>query len=233
MRYTVCIINFMNMNTTKGSLPVIAIVIVILLAGGGIYAVSKNSSSSDEGATGDAMMESSEHMESSDEGKKMMVGEEETEAMESLEHMEGSEAMMEGGDTMMEGDTIKASYTGSVLAGEASPLLDFTKSDYDKAVASDKLVVLYFYANWCPICKAEVANSLYPAFDSLTNSDVVGFRVSYNDSDTDKDEKALAREFGVAYQHTKVFLKDGKRVLKSPEGWDENRYLSEIKKVLQ
>lgn len=110
----------------------------------------------------------------------------------------------------------------------SAPLLNFTKAQYDAAVASDKLVVLYFYANWCPICRAEFP-LMQSAFAKLpAGSNVIGFRVNYNDSDTDEDEKALARQFGVAYQHTKVFLKNGQVVLKSPEGWSEDRYLTEI-----
>jgi len=118
-------------------------------------------------------------------------------------------------------------YTGTVLAGSLSPLLEYNDTDYKMAIASDKLVVLYFYANWCPICKAEFPK-MQAVFDGLKSDDVVGFRVNYNDSDTILSEKALAKEFGVAYQHTKVFVKGGQRVLKSPEGWDETRYLSEI-----
>ena len=130
---------------------------------------------------------------------------------------------------MMEGESIMK-YSGSVIAGSKSLLLDFNKSDYETALKTNKLIVLYFYANWCPICKAEVANSLYPAFNELTTDKVVGFRVNYNDNQTDNDEKNLAREFGVAYQHTKVFVKNGERILKSPESWSKERYLSEINK---
>src|SRR3990167_10457972 len=125
-----------------------------------------------------------------------------------------------------------AKYTGTVLAGKSAPLLDFTKADYDVAVKSDKLIILYFYASWCPICKAETANALYPEFNELTLDKVVGFRVNYNDNQTDNDEKNLAREFGVAYQHTKVFVKNGQRILKSPEGWDKTRYGIEVNKAL-
>ncbi len=124
-----------------------------------------------------------------------------------------------------------AGYIGQVLAGTSAPLLDFVKADYEQALHSNKLVVLYFYANWCPICKEEIKN-IYPAFNELTTQNVIGFRVNFNDSDTDADEEALAREFGVPYQHTKVFLKNGERVLKSPETWDKARYLSEINKFV-
>ncbi len=142
--------------------------------------------------------------------------------------MDGS-AKKDGGMMKNDGDTT-VKYAGQRLAGSASPLLVYTKSDYEKAVSSDKLVVLYFYANWCPICREEVPNALIPAFDDLSRGDVVGFRVNYNDGETDRDEENLARQFGVAYQHTKVFIKNGRQALKSPESWEKSRYLSEINK---
>lgn len=133
-------------------------------------------------------------------------------------------AMMDKGQTMMK-------YSGTTLAGKSAPLLDFTKADYDHAVKSDKLVVLYFYANWCPICKAEFP-IMQQVFNKLDTDKVIGFRVNYNDDQTDADEKSLAKQFGVAYQHTKVFVENGQRTLKSPESWDEKRYNTEINAAL-
>jgi len=122
-------------------------------------------------------------------------------------------------------------YTSQVLAGDVSKVLDFDYTDYLRATGSGKTVVLYFYADWCPICQREVAGSFYPAFESLDDEDLVGFRVNFNDGNTDSYEKELAKEFGVAYQHTKVIVRDGERLLKSPEEWDKDRYLSEINKL--
>ncbi len=124
-----------------------------------------------------------------------------------------------------------ATYTGTRLAGSSAPLLDFTKVDYDQALQSNKLVVLYFFASWCPICQAEFPK-MQAAFNTLTTDQVIGFRVNYNDSATDENEVGLARAFGVAYQHTKVFLKNGERILKAPDSWDTERYISEIKKIV-
>lgn len=120
----------------------------------------------------------------------------------------------------------------AMMEKEASaPLLDFTKADYDAAIKTDTLIVLYFYANWCPICKAEFP-VMQNVFNGLNTDKVIGFRVNYNDDQTDNDEKNLAKQFGVAYQHTKVFVKNGERILKSPEGWDDKRYDMEIRKAL-
>ncbi len=124
------------------------------------------------------------------------------------------------------------SFSGEVLAGSSAPLLVFNQSDYEKALASDKLIVLYFYANWCPICRAEFP-LMESAFNDLNTDKVVGFRVNYNDNETSENEENLARQFGVAYQHTKVFVQNGERVLKAPDSWDKTRYLDEINNFIK
>ncbi|MEK7464530.1 MAG: thioredoxin family protein [Patescibacteria group bacterium] len=193
-----------NNNLQKGSAAplVIAIVAVVLVLGVAYYV---NRSETEE----DVMVQ-----------EKVMIGKEVVEEKE--------------GETMIkkEEEAMITKYAGMVLAGKSAPLLDYNKADYDSAIASDKLVVLYFYANWCPICKAETANALYPAFNELTADNVVGFRISYKDSETDSDEKALAVKYGIPYQHTKVLVKNGKQVLKAPDGWDKSRYIAEINKAL-
>lgn len=127
----------------------------------------------------------------------------------------------------------KIDFSGKVLAGVVTPLLDFNQADYDAAIEADKTVLLYFYASWCPICRDEVQNATYPAFAELENESVVGFRVNFNDGDTDNDEKELARAHGVAYQHTKVIVQGGERVLKSPEKWTKERYSQELDKLIK
>lgn len=110
-------------------------------------------------------------------------------------------------------------YSGKVLAGNSSPFLEFKKGDYEKALRSNKIILLDFYANWCPICRAE-APGLHRGFDSLTTDKIVGFRVNFNDSETDSDEKQLAKDFNIPYQHTKVIIKNGQEIARSVDQWD-------------
>lgn len=127
-------------------------------------------------------------------------------------------------DTVSEGDS---SDSGMLLAGKNSTYRIYTTQAYNDAIAQGKIVFLDFYATWCPICRVEAAETK-AGFDSLTTDRIAGFRVNYNDSETDNDEKALAKQFGVIYQHTKVIIKDGKVVLKDGESWDKQRFLDEI-----
>ena len=118
---------------------------------------------------------------------------------------------------------------GKVLAGSKTPYMEYNKEDYDKALAEGKTILLYFYADWCPICKAE-QKATFAAFNELDLDNVVGFRVNYKDSATDDNEVELAKKYGISYQHTKVILKDGKQALKAPDSWDKDRYITEITK---
>ena len=145
--------------------------------------------------------------------------------------MEKDDSAMMEDEIMMETDSMmESTYSGKVLAGTASKYLEFSKADYDEALKENKKILLYFYASWCPICKAEQPEA-FAAFNELNDSNLVGFRVNYKDGSDDADEKDLARQFGVAYQHTKVILKDGKQVGKYPDSWSRQTYLSILEKV--
>ncbi|MBI2657955.1 thioredoxin family protein [Candidatus Woesearchaeota archaeon] len=159
--------------------------------------------------------------------KEDAMAEKDSSIMEKEAMMEKNASAMAKEETMME----KSPYAGKVLAGTGSTkYLDFSKADYDKALQEKKKILLYFYANWCPICKKEQADT-FAAFNELNDPGLVGFRVNYRDGDDDESEKALAKEFGVGYQHTKVILKDGQRILKAPDSWDKARYLEELGKI--
>src|SRR3989344_383972 len=116
-----------------------------------------------------------------------------------------------------------------ILAGNSSKYIEFNQMDYENSISENKIILLYFYASWCPICMAEQQET-FAAFNELENDKVIGFRVNYKDSATDKDEENIAEEFGIPYQHTKVIVHNGKQVLKSLEQWNKERYLEELNK---
>lgn len=161
---------------------------------------------------------------SEDSSDAMMVKDESDKMME-----KDSDFMMEeSNDSMMKSeDTMMSSYEGEVLAGTTTPYLSFTQSDYDAALAANKKIIINFYASWCPNCREEQAQAI-AAFNQLQNDNVVGFQVNYKDSNTDAAEEALAKEFGITYQHTKVILENGERVLKSTESWNTATYIAEL-----
>ncbi|MBI4021657.1 MAG: thioredoxin family protein [Candidatus Aenigmarchaeota archaeon] len=123
-----------------------------------------------------------------------------------------------------------ADYTGELIAGSTTPYLRYTKADFDQALADGKAVYVYVYATWCPICAAERPNIL-ATFDGLELTNAVGFESHWNDGQNNQDDAALAQTYGVAYQHTHLFIRpDGtlssKAVSALPAGEIESRLIA-------
>lgn len=121
------------------------------------------------------------------------------------------------------------------VPGTTGPLYIFNQAAYEAEVKKGKLVILYYYAKWCPICAQETVGALYPFFDTITDDRIVGFRINFNDFDTDRDEIAMAKKYQIAYQHTKVFERNGVVLLKDGQEWNRAQYdiaLADILKQL-
>lgn len=109
----------------------------------------------------------------------------------------------------------------------------FAIGAFEQAKSEGKVIFLEFYANWCPICKRQKP-ALEQAFRELSSPNIVGFEVNYNDSETDEDEKTLARKFGVAYQHTHVIIDSSENVLlKELTEWSKEETISKLELTSQ
>ncbi len=214
------------MNTQKGNVMVIGLVVGVVLVSGLGYGIYQNNQKE--------MIKKNDAMIKQEESKKMMEGQDDKMMKKDDPMMENKDTMMEKKDSMMEkkDSMMKTSYTGKVLAGKNAQYLEFNTEDYEKAKADGKIVFLDFYATWCPVCRAE-APVINEGFNELDSDKVVGFRVNYKDNETSDAEKALAKEFEITYQHTKVILKDGKEVLKTQDTWDKETFSTELQNVLK
>ncbi len=89
-------------------------------------------------------------------------------------------------------------------AGEAV----YDKAQFDKLMAEGKPVVVDFYANWCPTCKAQK-----PSVQALATDPVLK-ELTIFVADYDK-EKELKKALRVSSQSTFVVFKGGKEVARS------------------
>jgi thioredoxin 1 len=91
---------------------------------------------------------------------------------------------------------------------------------------SNKRRVLYFYAQWCPTCK--LADAEFKARSSEIPEGIVLIRVNYNDTETDQEEKDLAKKYAVVYQHTFVELDESGAEVRKWNGGQLKELLSRI-----
>ena len=133
--------------------------------------------------------------------------------------MEPINAMMQKDDRVLENDQMIDDKMAS------SRYVQYSKSELDSA--SNNRRILFFYASWCPTCKP--ADTNFTQNESKIPEDVTLIRVNYNDPETDQEEKELAKQYGITYQHTFVQIDStGKEVTKW-NGGQIDELLSNIK----
>lgn len=103
-------------------------------------------------------------------------------------------------------ESASQTYKGEIIAGSTTPYIRYNKVDFDKARSEGKAIYIYVYATWCPICAAE-RPSILAAFDELDSPTAVGFETHWIDGQDNNEDHDLQRTFGVAQQHTHIFLK--------------------------
>lgn len=82
---------------------------------------------------------------------------------------------------------------------------DYTKEDYDKALAEKRVLVLFFTSNWCQECLSQDFLN-QEVFGELDNKGVVGLRLHVLDSETTIESDAVAKKFDVTKESSFVIL---------------------------
>ena len=115
-------------------------------------------------------------------------------SMESMNEMESEEKMES--EEMMDAPAMMA----------PSPIMDFQGMEDAMMLAETKPTVLFFYATWCPTCKAAM-KELNSSPEKLS-----GINLLVVDYDNSAD---LQKKYGVTYQHTFVQINpDGSALTK-------------------
>lgn len=133
--------------------------------------------------------------------------------------MESTNVMMKKEDGSMEEDKMM----DNKITG--SRYLQYSKSALDSA--SNNRRVLFFYASWCPTCKP--ADASFTENANKIPEDVTLIRVNYNDPETDQEEKELAKQYGITYQHTFVQIDNSGKEVTKWNGGQIDELLSNIK----
>lgn len=103
--------------------------------------------------------------------------------------------------------------------------VEYSKANLDAAASGRR--VLFFYASWCPTCRP--ADTSFNENKSKIPSDLTIIRVNYNDSDTNQEEKDLAKKYNITYQHTYVQIDGQGNAITLWNGGQINELLSNIK----
>lgn len=110
------------------------------------------------------------------------------------------------------------------LPKSQSKYIEYSEDILGRTLDSNR--VLFFYANWCPTCRPvdkEISEN-----ESRIPDGYVIIRVNYNDTDTDKEEEALANKYEITYQHTFIEIDKNGEVIQSWNGGDFDMLLGKI-----
>lgn len=121
-------------------------------------------------------------------------------------------------------DTLQDEPSDSPTGETANKYIVYSPEALEEGIGKTR--VLFFYANWCPTCIP--ADKEIQANISKIPEGTVVYRVNYDDSDTDANEKALANKYNITYQHTFVIIDDNGNEIQQWNGGGLERLLSEL-----
>jgi len=140
------------------------------------------------------------------------------------------EDMLQGDDAMTEkedeGAAMKEANDSAMIPDRPPSYLAYSSEQVAASLREGRGVMLYFWAAWCPICKAEEPK--IKAWVEGSGLRVDGFRVNY---DTEKELKAQHK---IPYQHTAVFLNaKGEEVERFNGPVSESEFTAALKKAAE
>jgi thiol-disulfide isomerase/thioredoxin len=104
----------------------------------------------------------------------------------------------------MEGSEMEPETVMMMEEERENGLLDFTDLETARMVAEKGPAVLFFYADWCPLCRADLEEL------RSNTAKLDGVTVIVVDYDEEND---LKKKYGITYQHTYVQIDtDGERL---------------------
>jgi thioredoxin-related protein len=113
-----------------------------------------------------------------------------------------------------------------------SVYLQYSKTDYDKALSEKRVILLYFTSNWCTECQDQsVINS--EVMEQMLFNSIVGLNIHILDSETTIETDALAQKFEVTKENSFVILdKNGGVAYKYTGMLDSNLLKQKIQEVI-
>ena len=103
-------------------------------------------------------------------------------------------------------DSSQESDASEVPKASLSNYRQFDADQFEEAKAQGKVTMLYFTANWCPICKVQIPVNAEALKELEGDEDIVVFEAHILDSETTEITEDLAKEYGVRLQHTFVII---------------------------
>lgn len=116
------------------------------------------------------------------------------EKKDTMNNEEKNTATMEKEKTMTPEEKMMAEKEAMMEKNTTGKYVDYSPTALAEATKNNGKAVLFFWASWCPDCKASNANF-------LANLDKIPQNVTILKTNYDT-EKALKTKYGVTYQHT-------------------------------
>lgn len=122
-------------------------------------------------------------------------------------------------------DAMAPKEDGAMMGAALDPYyIAYSEAQAAAALKEGRATVLYFWAAWCPVCKAEEPK--LKAWIEGSDLPIAGFRVNYD------TETALKAKYKIPYQHTTVFLNaKGEEVERFSGPVDEAAFMAALRKA--